>query len=107
MGKLDNRVAIVTGAAQGIGKAVADKLEAEGAAVVGADIQSGTTMQVDISKEDDVKRMVEDTVAQHGQLDVLGNVAAIVPFTPWDAIEFAEWRRIHCLDPERPVLPDP
>ena len=39
MGKLDNRVAIVTGAAQGIGKAVADKLADEGATVVGADIQ--------------------------------------------------------------------
>ena len=49
MGKLDNRVAVVTGAAQGIGKAVADKLEAEGATVVGADVQSGTTMQVDVS----------------------------------------------------------
>ena len=42
MGKLDNRVAIVTGAAQGIGKAVADKLADEGATVVGADIQDGT-----------------------------------------------------------------
>jgi len=45
MGKLDNRVAIVTGAAQGIGKAVADKLTDEGATVVGADIQAGTTKQ--------------------------------------------------------------
>ena len=43
MGKLDNRVAIVTGAAQGIGKAVADKLADEGATVVGADLQPGAT----------------------------------------------------------------
>src|SRR4029077_7358385 len=71
MGKLENRGAIVTGAAQGIGKAVADKLGAEGATVVGADIQDGTTKQVDVSTEDDVKRLVDETVAEHGKLDVL------------------------------------
>jgi NAD(P)-dependent dehydrogenase (short-subunit alcohol dehydrogenase family) len=94
MGKLDNRVAIVTGAAQGIGKAVADKLEDEGATVVGVDIQDGTTIKADVSSEDDVKRMVDETVARHGKLDVLVNVAAIVPFTPWDEVDFKEWRRI-------------
>jgi 3-oxoacyl-[acyl-carrier protein] reductase/pyridoxal 4-dehydrogenase len=94
MGKLDNRIAIVTGAKQGIGKAVSDKLEEEGATVVGADIQSGTTIQADVSSEDDVKRLVDETVSRHGRLDVLVNVAAIVPFTPWDEIDFAEWRRI-------------
>jgi len=94
MGKLDNRVAVVTGAAQGIGKAIADKLAAEGATVVGADIQDGATMKVDVSKEQDVKRMVDDTVAAHGRLDVLVNDAAIVPFTPWDDVTFEEWRRI-------------
>ena len=98
MGKLDNRVAVVTGAAQGIGKAVAEKLTVEGATVVGADIQDGTTMKVDISKEDEVRRMVEETVSQHGQLDVLVNVAAIVPFTPWDELDFAEWRRIMAVN---------
>jgi 3-oxoacyl-[acyl-carrier protein] reductase/pyridoxal 4-dehydrogenase len=94
MGKLDNRVAIVTGAAQGIGRAVADKLGEEGATVVGVDVQAGTTVTADVSSEDDVRGMVEDTVAEHGRLDVLVNAAAIVPFTPWDEIDFAEWRRI-------------
>jgi len=94
MGKLDNRIAIVTGAAQGIGKAVVDKLTDEGATVVGVDVQPGVTKQADVSKEEDVKRVVDETVAEHGKLDVLVNVAAIVPFTAWDDIDFAEWRRI-------------
>jgi pyridoxal 4-dehydrogenase len=98
MGKLDNRVAIVTGAAQGIGKAVADKLADEGATVVGADIQKGATKQADVSKEEDVKRLVDETVAEHGKLDVLVNVAAIVPFTPWDDVDFAEWRRVMAVN---------
>jgi pyridoxal 4-dehydrogenase len=94
VGKLDNRVAIVTGAAQGIGKAVADKLTEEGATVVGVDIQEGVTKQADVSNEEDVERVVDETVGEHGRLDVLVNVAAIVPFKAWDDIDFAEWRRI-------------
>jgi len=108
MGKLDGRVAIVTGAAQGIGKAIVDKLADEGATVVVADVngagarqaapEGGMGMQVDISKEDDVKRMVDETVGAYGKLDVLVNDAAIVPFTAWDDVDFAEWRRIMAVN---------
>ena len=108
MGKLDDRVAIVTGGAQGIGKAIADKLADEGATVVVADIngegaqeaapEDGTGMQVDTSNEDDVKRMVADTVGAYGKLDILVNNAAIVPFTAWDDVDFAEWRRIMAVN---------
>ncbi|MDH4103929.1 MAG: SDR family oxidoreductase [Thermoleophilia bacterium] len=108
MGKLDDRVAIVTGAAQGIGKAIADKLADEGATVVVADINGegaqaaaparGMGMQVDTSSEEDVKRMVADTVAAYGKLDILVNNAAIVPFTAWDDVDFAEWRRIMAVN---------
>jgi pyridoxal 4-dehydrogenase len=108
MGKLEGRVAIVTGAAQGIGKAVADKLADEGATVVVADIDGGGAeraapagglgMQVDVSSEEDVERMVGDTVARYGKLDVLVNNAAIVPFTAWDDVDFAGWRRIMAVN---------
>jgi 3-oxoacyl-[acyl-carrier protein] reductase/pyridoxal 4-dehydrogenase len=108
MGKLDGRVAIVTGAAQGIGKAIADKLADEGATVVIADVngngaeqaapEGGMGMRVDVSKEDDVKRMVDETVGSYGKLDVLVNNAAIVPFTAWDDVDFTEWRRIMAVN---------
>jgi NAD(P)-dependent dehydrogenase (short-subunit alcohol dehydrogenase family) len=104
MGKLDNRVAVVTGAAQGIGKAIADKLAEEGATVVVADKNGegakkaapggGMGIELDISQEDQVKAAIEDVVRQYGKLDILVNDAAIVPFKPWDEVDFAEWRRI-------------
>jgi pyridoxal 4-dehydrogenase len=104
MGKLDSRVAIVTGGAQGIGKAIVDKLADEGAIVVVADINGdgaeraapdgGLGLRVDVSQEDDVRRAVEKTVSRFGRLDILVNDAAIVPFNAWDEIDFAAWRRI-------------
>jgi pyridoxal 4-dehydrogenase len=104
MGKLDNRVAIVTGGAQGIGRAIVDKLADEGATVVVADVNAegaeaaapanGSAMRVDVSNPDDVERMVDEAVSRFGKLDVLVSNAAIVPFTPWDDVSFDEWRRI-------------
>ncbi len=104
--KLQERIAIVTGAAQGIGFAVAQKLSDEGAKVVLADINGegveraaaklpdAVGLQVDVSSAADVERLVEQTLARHGKVDVLVNVAAIVPFMAWDEITFEEWRRI-------------
>src|SRR3954447_18204395 len=104
--KLQDRVAIVTGAAQGIGRAIAERLTDEGAKVVLADtngagveqaaseIAGATGLTVDVSNAADVQRMVDETVSRHGKVDVLVNVAAIVPFTAWDDITFEEWRRI-------------
>jgi pyridoxal 4-dehydrogenase len=106
MGKMDGRVAIVTGAAQGIGRAVAQKLADEGAALVLADLNddgveraaselpAATAVRADVGDPDDVQRLVDTSLEQHGKVDALANVAAIVPFTPWDDVTFEEWRRI-------------
>jgi pyridoxal 4-dehydrogenase len=104
MGKLDGRVAIVTGGAQGIGRAIVDKFAAEGATVVVADVngegaeqaapEGGAGMRIDVSNQDDVKRMVDETLSRYDKLDVLVNNAAIVPFTPWDDVSYEDWRRI-------------
>jgi pyridoxal 4-dehydrogenase len=107
---LKDRVAIVTGGAQGIGRAIVDKLSAEGAAVAVADINgAGATeaaaaqpnavgLTVDISDPAAVNDMVAATVERFGRLDILVNNAAIVPFTAWDDIDFAEWRRIMAVN---------
>ncbi|VAV91287.1 3-oxoacyl-[acyl-carrier protein] reductase [hydrothermal vent metagenome] len=104
--KHKDRVAIVTGSAQGIGAAIARKLSDEGASVVIADLNEEGAAQVaaslpdalavtvDTSSEDQVKGMVDATVDRFGKVDILVNNAAIVPFIEWDDIDFAEWRRI-------------
>ena len=103
--KLEGRVAIVTGAAQGIGRAIAEKLAEEGAQVAAADLNGagpqvaaealgGLAISADISSEEDAERIAAETLARFGRIDVLVNAAAIVPFIPWDEVDFAYWRRI-------------
>jgi NAD(P)-dependent dehydrogenase (short-subunit alcohol dehydrogenase family) len=103
--KLEGRVAIVTGAAQGIGRAIAEKLREEGAQVAAADLNGegaaavakaldGLAITADIASETDAERIASDTLARYGRIDVLVNAAAIVPFIPWDEVDYAYWRRI-------------
>jgi pyridoxal 4-dehydrogenase len=103
--KLDGRVAIVTGAGQGIGRAIAEKLGQEGATVVAADVNSETAGQtaadvgglaypVDVSSEAQVTGLIGAVHDRYGRIDVLVNNAAIVPFLPWEELDFEQWRRI-------------
>ena len=107
MRRFEDRVAVVSGAAQGMGKAVALRLGAEGATVVAVDINSagatataqtigGASLGVgcDIGDEVSVTRLFETVAGTFGKLDVLVNVAAIVPFVKWDELSFTEWRRV-------------
>ncbi|HJQ83169.1 MAG TPA: SDR family oxidoreductase [Candidatus Binatia bacterium] len=86
--KLDGKVAIITGAAQGIGEAYARRFAAEGARVVVADVNAekaaavardvgGVAERVDVSSEDDTKRLVRAVADRWGRIDVLLNNAAI------------------------------
>jgi pyridoxal 4-dehydrogenase len=107
MKRFEGRVAVVSGAAQGMGKAVALRLGQEGATVIAADINGKGAeatakeiggqsfgQQTDIGDPASVKALFDAVAAKAGKLDVLVNVAAIVPFVKWDELTFEEWRRV-------------
>jgi NAD(P)-dependent dehydrogenase (short-subunit alcohol dehydrogenase family) len=110
--RLSGKVAIVTGAGSGIGKALATRLADDGASVVVADVAkfdlaaaeiakaTGARtlgLQIDVSSEADVARMATETVQAFGRIDILVNNAAIfssIKLKPFEQIEVAEWRKV-------------
>jgi NAD(P)-dependent dehydrogenase (short-subunit alcohol dehydrogenase family) len=110
--RLRGKVAIVTGAGSGIGKALAVRLAQDGASVVIADLQkfdlaaaeiansTGSRtlgLQVDVSSEADVARMAAETVKAFGRIDILVNNAAVfssIKLKPFEEIPVAEWRKV-------------
>ena len=87
--RLDGKVAIITGAAQGLGKGIVDRFVEEGCKVVALDVQEEKlkeafadnenvlAFKADVSSEEEWKNVVEKTVAAFGKIDILVNTAAI------------------------------
>ena len=112
MERLKGKVAVVTGAASGIGKALARRLAADGAAVVIADLEkfgeaaadiakaTGVRtlgLQIDVSNEKDVERMAAESARAFGRIDILVNNAAVfstLKLKPFEQIGVAEWRKV-------------
>ena len=108
--RLKNKLAIITGASRGIGKATALLFAKEGAIVVINYAQSekdarhvldeikklgsdGMIFKCDVSKEDEVKLMIEQTVEKYGKIDILINNAGIVIDTPFLERTVEQWKR--------------
>jgi 3-oxoacyl-[acyl-carrier protein] reductase len=113
--RLEGRVAIVTGAGRGLGKAYSLRLAGEGAKVVVADIidtadtveeiksQDGIAigLNVDVSSVQDTLRMAEETVAKFGRIDILVNNAAILhglQHTPFEDIDPQLWDKMMAVN---------
>lgn len=100
MGRLEGKVAIISGAVQGIGQACAVRMAKEGASVVIADIQDDSTthdqikgeggqvhqIQMDARKREDWERTVKETSEAFGPVDLLGNVAGVVNLKSEDSV---------------------
>lgn len=115
MGRVDGRVAIVTGAAQGIGAVYARALAAEGAKVVVADVLDGqgvaraihldggdaVFVQTDVSDEASVQSLVAAATGRYGRIDILVANAAIyasLKLRPFLEISSAEWDRVMAVN---------
>ncbi|MEI2417838.1 SDR family oxidoreductase [Orrella sp. JC864] len=121
MSKLKDRVAIVTGGAQGIGAAYARALAAEGARVAIADVLDGTaaaqdieaaggsamSVTVDVADEVSTQAMARAVVEHFGRLDILVNNAAVyasLQLKPFTEIDVAEWDKVMAVNVRGPFL---
>jgi NAD(P)-dependent dehydrogenase (short-subunit alcohol dehydrogenase family) len=109
MGELTGRVALVTGAARGIGAASARALAAAGAEVIVTDVLDtqdvaaeigGIGRRLDVTDEADWKTLIDFVMARTGGLDILVNNAGIFFRRPFMEITLQEWRRLYAINVE-------
>jgi NAD(P)-dependent dehydrogenase (short-subunit alcohol dehydrogenase family) len=102
-GRLDGRVAIVTGGASGVGRAICERFHEEGATVVAVDLAEPLSIEsdaiefrrCDVGDEAQVAETVAAFLAAHGRLDILMNAAGVQePMQDVDELSLAEWERV-------------
>lgn len=115
MGKLTGKVAIVTGAADGMGQGIARLFASEGAKVLATDINEAglqasfigddrvVPLATDITAEDAADLIVQAAIDSFGQLDILINAAGIFKLLPFDDLDFAAWHHMWAVNLEAPL----
>jgi NAD(P)-dependent dehydrogenase (short-subunit alcohol dehydrogenase family) len=99
-GRLEGKIAVVTGAAGGIGSASVEAFQREGAKVVGVDLLDGApgdlAFAVDVTEEFAVEQMYAQVAEQFGRIDILFNNAGISPDDDKSVLEttFEAWQRV-------------
>jgi NAD(P)-dependent dehydrogenase (short-subunit alcohol dehydrogenase family) len=91
--RLTGKVALITGAASGLGQASAARFEEEGATVVGLDLK-GADLELDVRDEEAVQAAVATVLQRHGRLDVVLNAAGVAGGGPVHQLDADEWDRV-------------
>lgn len=99
--KLENKVAVVTGAAKGLGQSMAEKFAKEGAKVIALDRGELTYEHdnvvgklLDVTDREQCKLVFDEIVAEYGQIDILVNNAGIGNSTPAADLDIADWNQV-------------
>jgi 3-oxoacyl-[acyl-carrier protein] reductase len=116
MGKLDNKIALITGSSRGLGRSIARKFSAEGARIainynknyssaeeLKNSLPGSEIFQADVSSHESVKRMVEEIHRKMGSIDILVNNAGILSAFSWDEFEDEKVKKIFDINVMGPI----
>ncbi|WHY18101.1 SDR family oxidoreductase [Paenibacillus sp. G2S3] len=109
MKRLDNKVAIITGGASGIGESMVDLFAQEGAIVIAADINEAALekasqkqnvygMKLNVASDEDWKALAKEIHDRFGKIDILVNNAGISSEKPFDQINIEDWQKINSIN---------